>query len=746
MEEVKRIYILLLHGNGLKIKDIAKELDLDKYYVADILFSTDNIPFWYQDSSSLWFAKEGAIVIDEPEEEQSKAPIVVPKVINTDRFLKGHTSAALLSHLSHLSQYRIYSDNELAELFRRYREGDIKARELIVKSQQKLVAGIAVLYTKYGIPLEDLIQEGNIGLIRAIERFDYHRFRSFHNFAKSWILQAISASMATLPYMVRLPLNQLALYRKVRKFKEKYEQQNGCLPSVNDIEIDDNTDYETIAFLDKLPDSLKELATLSENLDIYESNDLRPDAFQEKEYKHYLVKRLMRCLDSRSQQILTKYFGLDGNREGETLNAIGDYLGLTRERVRQIVEKTIRQLRDLSGIKREEAKLGDLIRLDSSEQVGRVVKVKKAVNGSTILVLKMGSGEMEEVSANDYSYEILRKTIIKKQQNDPPPAIVIQAKKKKTTIQKNISQPNSDVQREVTELDGVKVGDRIVYNGKNCTICKIMTRASSSLFYVKYDDGILDLVPNKKNLYRKTEGRPASALPQSKSDNSEIKAEVSMRKKSKEAKVGDRIRYDYQLCTVIEVKTIRNSLRLVIKYDDGTIDNVQDDRNRYRVVSRGDGVSANFLQTQIEDQEVLHVGDVIIYNGYTCSVINMKWDGYIHKYFIKYPDGSINFITSKSKYKKIMSEGEIIQKDNNRKKSKGRELLYGNYSTINYNNHARQNKAKVGDWIIRTSDNLIGQVIDIIKLNNGVERLILELKDGSQASVLNNTLLYYVLL
>ena len=744
MEEVKRIYILLLHGNGLKIKDIAKELDLDKYYVADILFSTDNIPFWYQDSSSLWFAKEGAIVIDEPEEEQSKAPIVVPKVINTDRFLKGHTSAALLSHLSHLSQYQIYSDNELAELFRRYREGDIKARELIVKSQQKLVAGIAVLYTKYGIPLEDLIQEGNIGLIRAIERFNYHRFRSFHNFAKSWILQAVSASMATLPYMVRLPLNQLALYRKVRKFKEKYEQQNGCLPSVNDIEIDDNTDYETIAFLDKLPDSLKELATLSENLDIYESQSNTTEEIIESEHNKRHAWYLLNRLNHRERHIIEAYFGI--NAKEESLFSIGEKLNLTRERVRQILWKTIRQLRDLSGIKREEAKLGDLIRLDSSEQVGRVVKVKKAVNGSTILVLKMGSGEMEEVSANDYSYEILRKTIIKKQQNDPPPAIVIQAKKKKTTIQKNISQPNSDVQREVTELDGVKVGDRIVYNGKNCTICKIMTRASSSLFYVKYDDGILDLVPNKKNLYRKTEGRPASALPQSKSDNSEIKAEVSLRKKSKEAKVGDRIRYDYQLCTVIEVKTIRNSLRLVIKYDDGTIDNVQNDRNRYRVVSRGDGVSANYLQTQIEDQEVLHVGDVIIYNGYTCSVINMKWDGYIHKYFIKYPDGSINFITSKSKYKKIMSEGEIIQKDNNRESSKGRELLYGNYSTINYNNHARQNKAKVGDWIIRTSDNLIGQVIDIIKLNNGVERLILELKDGSQASVLNNTLLYYVLL
>ena len=66
MEEIKRIYTLLSHSNGLKIKEIAKVLEIDRYHVADILFSTDNIPFWFQDSSSLWFAKEGAIEIEEP--------------------------------------------------------------------------------------------------------------------------------------------------------------------------------------------------------------------------------------------------------------------------------------------------------------------------------------------------------------------------------------------------------------------------------------------------------------------------------------------------------------------------------------------------------------------------------------------------------------------------------------------------------------------------------------------------------
>ena len=496
MEEVKKIYILLLHSNGLKIRDIAKGLDLDKYCVADIMFSTDNIPFWYQDSSSLWFAKEGAIEIDEPEDEQLTTPIVVPKVINTDRFIQGQTSAALRSHLSNLSKYRIYSENELAELFRRYREGDKKARELIVKSHQKLVAGIAVLYTKYGIPLDDLIQEGNIGLIRAIERFDYLHFRSFQKFAKSWILQAISTAMISLPYMVKIPLNQLALYRKVRKFKEKYEQQNGYLPPVNDIEIDVDADIEKIAFLDKLPDSLKELTTLSDNLDIYESPNNATEEIIESEYNKGHAWQLLNRLNKRERHILQAYFGI--NAKEETLSSIGERYNLTRERVRQILWKTIRRLQDYSGIKREEAKIGDTIRLESTEQVGRVINSKKSPNGSTILTIRMENGHTTEISVYDSPYEIVSPS----KKNIPSSQLSARINEKKIIQSDQKERTGSDIQREVAELDGIKVGNKIVYNGKYCTICKILVRGATSRLLVKYDNEVLDYVPNDKSSYK----------------------------------------------------------------------------------------------------------------------------------------------------------------------------------------------------------------------------------------------------
>ena len=88
MDDIKRIYSLLSHSNGLKIRAISQELELDKYYVAEIMFSSQNIPYWYQDDNSLWYAKEGALQIEEPEEENDEliAPVEIPQRFNVNRF------------------------------------------------------------------------------------------------------------------------------------------------------------------------------------------------------------------------------------------------------------------------------------------------------------------------------------------------------------------------------------------------------------------------------------------------------------------------------------------------------------------------------------------------------------------------------------------------------------------------------------------------------------------------------------
>ena len=450
MEEVRRIYILLLHSNGLKIKDIAQKLDLDKYYVADILFSTDNIPFWYQDSSSLWFAKEGAIEIEEPKE--TKEPLItsleIPQKFNINRFLEEDLSDSLRSYLHQISKYRIYSNDEMIELFKRYRNGDKNAFNLIIMSQQRLVANIAFLYCRKGAPLEDIIQEGNVGLVKAAERFDYTQYRSFSNYAKSWILQSISFAMASMPYMIRLPLNQLSLYRKVRDFKDHYEQENGYSPSINDIDLNESSDLDRIKYLDGLPYNLKSLMHLSDNMDAYESRTNAIENSIDKNEVQFSVKKLLSRLQKRERQMLQMFYGI--NRKEESLASIGDFFGLTRERARQIKEKTVRHLRDILNSRKENVDKMRIIIHDDEENDLDI--------DST---LSMSQSNIEE---------------------------------------KNEPNKRLDV---VKQIDDLKEGDEIYYNDVLCTVKTIIESTQSPKLIIEYQNGVRDVVLYNKSKYTK---------------------------------------------------------------------------------------------------------------------------------------------------------------------------------------------------------------------------------------------------
>lgn len=455
MNDIERIYSLLLHSNGLKIRAISQELELDKYYVAEIMFSSQNIPYWYQDDDSLWYAKEGALQIEEPEEKIDEliAPVEIPQKFNVNRFLEEDLSDSLRSYLSQISQYRIYSNDEMIELFKRYRNGDQKAFDLIIKSQQRLVANIAFLYCRKGAPLEDIIQEGNVGLVKAAERFDYTQYRSFSNYAKSWILQSISASMTTMPYTVRLPLNQLLLYRKVRKFKEKFEQKHGYIPSVNDIEIDEELDTERIKFVDSLPYNLGSLTSLFSDLDNKESETNAIDDFINKNESKITIMNLLKRLDKKERLIIQRVYGI--NTKEETISAIGDYFGLTRERVRQIKEKTVKHLRDI--LNKRKGNVGDL---------------------------KSIAQEDEDPEDN-------------------------QNREREQKQQKEKNEPET-LHNDVLEIDGIKVGDVIYYNRKSCVIIRIVNKGKKQKIYIEYANGVLDVVSYDKTKFRKFTQSPKS--------------------------------------------------------------------------------------------------------------------------------------------------------------------------------------------------------------------------------------------
>lgn len=566
MDEIKRIYSLLLHSNGLKIRDISNELELDKYYVAELLFSPQNISYWYQDDDSLWFAKEGALHIEEPKEtkETLMTSIEIPQKFNISRFLEEDLSDSLRSYLHQISKYRIYSNDEMIELFKRYRNGDKNAFDLIIMSQQRLVANIALFYCRKGAPLEDIIQEGNVGLVKAAERFDYTQYRSFSNYAKSWILQSISMSMTTMPYMIRLPLNQLFLYRKVKKFKEKFEQIHGFNPSINDIEIGEDIDTDRIRYLDGLPYNLSSLTSLSNDLDIKVSDTNAIDELVNKNESQMTVKNLLRCLSKRERQIIQRFYGI--NTKEETLSAIGEYFGLTRERARQIKEKTVRHLREIFQNRNSKDYKEFIVQDD----------VEDDIPNNAGKLPKLFQNKRKHIE-NDADTE-KRQSILKEQKN-------LTDKKEPEVIP-----------HDVKETDNLKVGDEIYYNKKYCTIRKIILNGKFSKLFIEYANGVMDVVS-----YNKFINEQLSHIPKSNQHNHHKGIDYSSNIEKKEAMLGDIIKYDTKICTVVAKKTINNTLRIIVKYEDGTIDNLQNDRNRYIIINSRDEINnTNKYQSKTE--------------------------------------------------------------------------------------------------------------------------------------------------
>jgi hypothetical protein len=224
-----------------------------------------------------------------------------------------------------------------------------------------------------------------------------------------------------------------------------------------------------------------------------------------------------------------------------------------------------------------------MIRIDSSEQVGHVIDTKQSNDGTTILVVKMGPGYTTEISVYDTPYHIIKNEYKKKTQSTQ--------KEQRKNTQKNTfkdiahSRQNEtknvveDARREVSEIDELKVGDKIYYNKLSCTVKKIIENGNFSKLIIEYDNGVRDVVSYNKSRYvkiqhtrKETHNKP---LTKTRHINSKIK---------REAMVGDRIMYGSRPCLVLEKKTMRNSLRLIVKYDDGSLDNVQNDWDKYRIL------------------------------------------------------------------------------------------------------------------------------------------------------------------
>ena len=254
---------------------------------------------------------------------------------------------ALDIYLSEISETEPLCSEEEKKMAKRIREGDERAVNKMVQANLRFVVVVAKQYQNQGLSLSDLISEGNIGLIKAVRRFDESKGFKFISYAVWWIRQAILHALAEQVRLIRLPVNKLEEIRRIDRLRNKQKTGNRQKEFGQETTEGDENQKLTIPEWAHTPVSLD--APIGEGaftlLDkLKDQNNKMPDEFLQEELLRIEVKRAVTTLNERESQILNLYFGLDMDRS-YTLEEIGRQFGVSRERIRQIKQKAINKLR-----------------------------------------------------------------------------------------------------------------------------------------------------------------------------------------------------------------------------------------------------------------------------------------------------------------------------------------------------------------------------------------------------------------
>ncbi len=255
-------------------------------------------------------------------------------------------------YLNDISKIDLLLPEEEASLAARIREGDEEALEKLTKSNLRFVVSVAKQYQNQGLSLSDLINEGNVGLMKAAKRFDETKGFKFISYAVWWIRQSILQAIVEYSRIVRLPVNKATMYNRVQKALASFIQEYERRPS----------NEELAEMMEVSPEEINKILSLGNKhvsfdapVSNEDSDSTMIDLFVNKDYKHTDEELLLESvsidvlsslsvLNLREKEILKDYFGLDGRPE-LNLEEIAEKFGLTRERVRQVKERALRRLR-----------------------------------------------------------------------------------------------------------------------------------------------------------------------------------------------------------------------------------------------------------------------------------------------------------------------------------------------------------------------------------------------------------------
>jgi RNA polymerase primary sigma factor len=284
----------------------------------------------------------GPAGLDEPVEVEEKDPYDSLAAVTQD---------PLKLYVRQIGDGPLLTPQEERELARLKDEGDEAAKRRLIECNLRLVMSITRNYTKAGVPLLDLIQEGNLGLIRAVEKFDYKLGYKLSTYATWWIRQAVTRALADQGRTIRLPVHVAEQTRKVLRARRILAQKLNRDPLIPEIAKESGFTPERVQeLLDLIEDPVSLETPVGDGESIYsdlieDTKSDRPDAATAKMLRSRELAGALRRLNPRMRRVLALRFGLDGENP-QTLEQVGIGLGITRERVRQLESRALRELRN----------------------------------------------------------------------------------------------------------------------------------------------------------------------------------------------------------------------------------------------------------------------------------------------------------------------------------------------------------------------------------------------------------------